>query len=383
MKIAFIDHHNGLSGGQRSLSVFLNFYRMKCCKTNSNLDYIIILDSLKGEFYNWLVENGYKEKIKLIKFNTKDSRENNFSGVAKSPLKILQNITLLKTPLELSKVLKKEKVDIAYGNSFKAGFFISLCKFIHTPIKHAFRVRTALDFSSHGWIDRLIFKTADVIFSNSYYVSDTIPKKFQSKTKVVYNHLNLKQINLVHHKSQSGLKLLVIGRITKRKRQHEAVDLINLYPELKYDFTFVGDTEASSSDYLISLKNKIKECERPESFKFLNFTENIHELMFKYDAIFLPSIFEPLSRVLIESMALGCILITTNDSGNKELIKNGRNGFLYEPGNLEQLRDILINFEKMNDRKNIRNNAKATFSKYFNEKETVTKELNTLKGLIQ
>lgn len=381
MKIAFVDHHNGLSGGQRSISVFINFIREKSLKT-SKLNYILILDSKKGDFYEWLISNGFESKIRLIKMNTVDSRQKNFSKIASRPLDILKNLTLTKTPYILADILKREKIDIVYGNSFKAGFYISICK-LFLRIKFAFRVRTALDYSNHGWIDKLILNLSDIIFANSFYIKNTIKQKYHQKTLVIYNHLKLEKNALKFNTERNNnLNVLIVGRITERKRQVEAVNFLNKFPHYKCKFTFVGNVEENSNSYYKTLRKKIKECKRPTAFNFIDFTNDIHSLMVKYDVILLPSIFEPLSRVIIESMALGCILVTTNDSGNKELIVHGENGYLYNPGDLQALKNV---FDKVSFRNNskIQMNARATFEEYFNEEVTVKAELNALKSLVR
>lgn len=55
----------------------------------------------------------------------------------------------------------------------------------------------------------------------------------------------------------------------------------------------------------------------------------------------LPSLSEGLGRVLIEAMALRKPVIGSNVGGIPDLIENGQNGFLFEPGNASQLTEKL------------------------------------------
>lgn len=55
----------------------------------------------------------------------------------------------------------------------------------------------------------------------------------------------------------------------------------------------------------------------------------------------LPSFFEGQPLVLLQAMAAGSCCITTNCCGQKDLIRHGDNGLLYEPGDAEKLASLI------------------------------------------
>ena len=61
----------------------------------------------------------------------------------------------------------------------------------------------------------------------------------------------------------------------------------------------------------------------------------------KSDCFVLPSFSEGTPNVIKESMACGVPVITTNISGNPELIISGETGLLFEPGDVNTLTEHL------------------------------------------
>ena len=59
------------------------------------------------------------------------------------------------------------------------------------------------------------------------------------------------------------------------------------------------------------------------------------------DIFVLPSLSEALSNSLMEAMACGCACIASCVGGNPELIRDNQTGFLFQPGNVQDLAEKL------------------------------------------
>jgi glycosyltransferase involved in cell wall biosynthesis len=70
--------------------------------------------------------------------------------------------------------------------------------------------------------------------------------------------------------------------------------------------------------------------------------EKIPEYMAKADLFVLPSLSEGFPLVILEAMASGLPIVTTNIGGLPDIVKNGENGFLVEPKNPEALADKIM-----------------------------------------
>ena len=75
---------------------------------------------------------------------------------------------------------------------------------------------------------------------------------------------------------------------------------------------------------------------------FFNFKENIAEYLATVDVSVLPSSYnEGTPRILIESLAAGCAIITSNQAGCIETVSENKNGFLLYSLTTEELYDIV------------------------------------------
>ncbi|RYE19872.1 MAG: glycosyltransferase, partial [Sphingobacteriaceae bacterium] len=88
------------------------------------------------------------------------------------------------------------------------------------------------------------------------------------------------------------------------------------------------------------------------------------QLMAKADLLVLPTLCDGFGMVITEAMAQGLPVITTYNSGGPNLITPGKNGFLLEAGNTEQLAaqlkyGVFNKIEVENMRKNALEKAKS------------------------
>jgi N,N'-diacetylbacillosaminyl-diphospho-undecaprenol alpha-1,3-N-acetylgalactosaminyltransferase len=114
---------------------------------------------------------------------------------------------------------------------------------------------------------------------------------------------------------------------------------------------------------------------------YLGFKDNIRDYMAASDIVALPSYYrEGTPRSLIEALALGKFIITTNTPGCRETVVNGWNGFFCEPRDSGSLASRILAVDKealMNSRGRSREHAerkydaselaRVTFEGYFAE----------------
>jgi glycosyltransferase involved in cell wall biosynthesis len=70
--------------------------------------------------------------------------------------------------------------------------------------------------------------------------------------------------------------------------------------------------------------------------------EDVPKYMVQGDIFVLPSLSEGFPNVILEAMAVGLPIVSTNVNGLSEIIKNNENGYLVEPRNPQQLAEKVL-----------------------------------------
>jgi len=159
------------------------------------------------------------------------------------------------------------------------------------------------------------------------YVSNGIPAEFFKKQRNFGNKVR---------------KVLFFGRIIPVKdlktllRAWSMIEKENKAIEL----SIVGPADENYKKELDSLIRELK----LRNVKFLGAVFDLKKKIAVYDRadIFvLPSKREGMPQVLVEAMARGNIVIASDITANKEIVKDGKNGFLFKQGDAEELADKL------------------------------------------
>jgi len=139
-------------------------------------------------------------------------------------------------------------------------------------------------------------------------------------------------LNVANFKPQKGHQYLIMA----------APLILKKCPQTTFVLVGVG-----KPDVIERLENMVDQLGIRKNVIFAGFRSDVPELMSACDVFVLPSLWEPFGIVLLEAMALGKTVIGTNVGGIPEVIDDGINGFLVEPGNSQQLaektQELLLN----------------------------------------
>jgi glycosyltransferase involved in cell wall biosynthesis len=135
----------------------------------------------------------------------------------------------------------------------------------------------------------------------------------------------------------------------------------------------VGD-----GDQKDKLLNQINGYKSKSNIYFLSNRNDVKEILKISDIFVLATEGEGMSNAILEAMASGLPIITTDIPENKELIENKKTGFLIPVKNSEKLAEKIIYLLKKDAVKvNISNKSKNKIAKNFETKKVI-KELATL-----
>lgn len=197
------------------------------------------------------------------------------------------------------------------------------------------------------------------------------------KVKVIYSIVSDLFFNAYKVPNQSKnkkLKIVTVGRPHWIKGYRYALEAMQILKERNIDFCYdiIGiDKQQEELLYHIyqsdltshvSLIPKIKQNELIERLK-------------DYDVFLLSSLKEGIANVVLEAMAMGLPVISTDCGGMNEVINDNENGYLVPIRDKDAIADALISFNNLNDkeRNSIIENAHLKVKEQFKIEEITTK----------
>ena len=132
-------------------------------------------------------------------------------------------------------------------------------------------------------------------------------------------------------RSSARINVLCVSRIDYQKNQLALVDLLVARPACR--LTLVGPITAQW--YADKIKARVEELGVGERFSLVPGlppgSAELESAFAAADVFVLPSVHEPFGIVALEAMARGIPLIASNVGGLPDFVRDGKNGFLFDP----------------------------------------------------
>jgi glycosyltransferase involved in cell wall biosynthesis len=140
---------------------------------------------------------------------------------------------------------------------------------------------------------------------------------------------------------QGGLNLLYAGRLSPDKGLASALEalakLVHGERRRQLRLTLVG---AGSSDFEHDLRQRVGQLDLTQQVSFSGWQppETMPGLLQRHDVLLVPSTWpEPFSRAVLEGMISGMVVVASRIGGTPEVIVDGENGLLFDPGDADGL----------------------------------------------
>ena len=345
-------------------------------KEKKRVLFIITLNEIGGaqRFISSLVNNLSPEKYDII-VAAGDNSTGDFLKSFKDPIRthLIKNLkrnpnlfTDVKSIFEIRGLIKNTKPEVVFLNSSKAGFIGSLAarsfevsKFQSFKVIYRIGGWTFNDpwpkWKKWLWIqlERVSSKWKDIIIVNNKNDFDQAEKlKIKPKEKVVLVHNGLDAYKMEFlPKEEARLKLSEI--ISKNSGQLPLAKNIigtiaNLYPtkglqsliaaaekfkdNKEIAFVIIGDGPEKANYKLQIINYKLE-----DKVKLIGQIENASKYLTAFDVFVLPSVKEGFPWALIEAMSAKLPVIATNVGAIPEILEDGKNGLMVEPGKPDQI----------------------------------------------
>jgi len=173
-------------------------------------------------------------------------------------------------------------------------------------------------------------------------------------------------------KKEPGFKIISVGRDNWQKGYMHALDAMALLKKSGFDFhyTIVGGSGSEELTFQLAQLGLEKEVSLISRLPF----DQVLQEMAEADVVLLSSVAEGIANVVLEAMAIGTIVVTTDCGGMKEVIQNRVNGFILPVSRPDLMAKTLQEVKQLSseERSDILKKAFNTVSHQHNEDRMVS-----------
>lgn len=302
----------GMSGGgtERVIAVLANYM------ANKNCDVTIVMTSRDEVVYE------LQSRVRVLSVG---------SRTGGSLLKRVKRVC------NLRKLFKQDKEQIVVSFGTETNLF-SLLACIGLKNRIIVSERNDPHQCTYPWVRNMVYRMADSLVFQTEDARRCFPKKIARRSCVISNPLAEKMEP--DFKRERNREIVTVGRLEPQKNHALLLRAFQCFVEFYPDYRLV----LYGKGYLEKeLKALTKELQIEDKVLFAGFTKNVKEKIQNAAMFVLSSDYEGVSNSLMEAMALGLPVISTDCpiGGSAMLIEDKVNGLLIPVGDEKALTDAM------------------------------------------
>lgn len=273
---------------------------------------------------------------------------------------------------KIDKVIKEFKPVVIHTHLYTVRYVLFTSILNKIPV----RVHTVHSISS-----KELDKAGFVIQKLAYRYFNFVPVAISSIVKKsVMEFYHIKDVPLILNgvdikkyqvsKKQNGneiIKLIHVGRFSPVKNHNLLIDALKIVSDKKDNVKLylVGDGELRKE-----IEDKIIRLNLTDKVELLGIREDIPNLLANSDIFVMSSDWEGLPLVLLEALAAGLPIISTDVGGVPDIIENNVNGILVKPNDSISLSKAIINLSENKELREKMSEINKIYSLKFDIKNT-------------
>ena len=180
-----------------------------------------------------------------------------------------------------------------------------------------------------------------------------------------------------NRQQEKKLRLVNVGSLNKNKNQIFLLDVAKILRRKGVDFEMkiVG----GGKDYAF-LEQNIEEYQLKNFVSLCGNADNVEDYLHDSDIYVHSSLSEALGLTIIEAMAAGLPVVTLDGRGNRDLIVQGKNGYMVYEQDAEQFADRILEIWNDKQKYNEMSAFAQEFAKKYDIKEYVDRLLELYNG---
>lgn len=266
--------------------------------------------------------------------------------IRKSPTILLYPFVLLLNTYKVSRIVKKEKIDVVQMNDFYnlIGAFLKIFGYKGKMITYVRFVPSAMPAP---------FRKLWTFFAQQYShrviaVSDTVLKELpiNKNTIRLYDPANLQETITTEKPESDTVQLLYLSNYIRGKGQDYALEAFikayqhNKHLRLKYTGGDMGFEK--NREFKQTLIDKVKEHRLEEVVTFADFNSNVEAEIKSADVLLNFSNSESLSMTCLEAAYYGTAVIATKCGGPEEVIVDKETGLLVPVADIDAMMNAIL-----------------------------------------
>lgn len=323
--IAIVTYGMRKGGSERVISLLSNYFAKLSVEVNI---YTFINDNCEYDISN---------NVKLISLTEKKGSKYNNRDIIRRMIRLRKEIKIFKPDITL--IMPEEISAIAVPTLIGLRTSIVVSERNNPWIMPQNKLKRILRFLFYRTVDGFVFQTnqAKSFFSTS----------IQNKATVIANPISV-ELKKYCYEGVRKNEIVAVSRLEKQKNIHLLIDAFSIFETNNPNFylTIYGEgtlrTELQQKINYLSLEDKIKLPGK---------SENVFKSIRESGMFVMSSDFEGMPNALMEAMALGLPVISTDcpSGGPSELIENELNGILVPVKDKVALSDAMDRIAKSNE----------------------------------
>ncbi len=201
------------------------------------------------------------------------------------------------------------------------------------------------DRASTKFLEKKYLQTVKNYIFNSKSTKETVLDLKNKKVNSIIakpgkNHISPPEEIKVNNVKET-LKIVFIGNIYPHKNIHSIIKAISGMD--KVELCIIGNKDVDLN-YTKKIKSLINHFSLQNNVKLRGYLSEKQKtkLLKSADLFILPSFFEGYGISTIEALGHGLPVIVSENGGGKEIIKNGEQGYIIDPKNLEEIKQAIV-----------------------------------------
>lgn len=236
---------------------------------------------------------------------------------------------------EIKRVIAKIKPTIIHAHDMRASFFVSVSCGSIPFICHIHN--NAFDSRSFN-LKVLLFQFAANKAKHIFWVSMAAKEGYfyhnciSDKSSVLYNVVDREEIRKKANLNSKRVEydVIFLGRLSYEKNPLRLISIISSVVKTNHSIkvAIVGRGPLEGE-----IREKIDELGLEQNIEILGFQSNPYPILYKTKLMIMTSLWEGLPMCALEAIALGIPIVSTPTDGLRELVFDGKTGFLSNDDN--------------------------------------------------